>query len=104
MPETEQLWKRQVQRTKDVVIITVIAFVIWIIIGTFGYYYLFNVPLIDAFYNAAIIFSNVDIGVEPETTGQKLFIIFYSLIAAILIISLASNVIGELVDLYQERK
>jgi hypothetical protein len=90
------------ERKRDiaVLIFSLIAFIITVIVGTIIYIYLFNLSWIDALYNAALIVTAISVEVNPMTTGQKLFIIIYSLIAVILLISIATDAIRRIFDIF----
>jgi len=63
-----------------------------LLVGTLGFHAL-GYGWIDAFYNAAIT-SNLCIDKRPKTVSQKLFISFYTIFAAIILISLISAIVS----------
>lgn len=84
--------RTQNKKRANIFLFSVILFVIVIIIGTIGYVYLFGLSWIDAFYNASLVLTAIGVEVDPQTVGQKLFIIVYSLISVLLLLSIANSV------------
>lgn len=89
MSKKEQCEKKKHRRI-IIFVITIIAFIITIIIGTVCYFFLFNLPWIDAFYNASLILTGIDVETTPTTTGQKIFISVYAIVSILLLVSLAN--------------
>lgn len=82
-----------------VLIITVVAFIIMIVIGTIFYAWLFGLGWLDAFYHAALTLAAISLEVEAMTVGQKIFIVVYSLVSVLMLISLANTATLRLFDL-----
>lgn len=85
--------KRTIQIRQELYLFAffIIIFIVIILLGTIGYVYLFGLTWIDAFYSATVNLTAISIEVHPQTVGQKLFIIFYSLIAVIFLLSVANS-------------
>lgn len=90
------------KRTVTVIIVILTALIIALFLGTVGYVIIFGLSWIDALYNATLILSALDVHEEPMSTGQKLFIIIYALIAVILLLSFANAATQRLADFFVE--
>lgn len=90
--------ERKNTRNITILIIAIIAFIITIFFGTLGYIAIFGLSWIDAFYNAVLILTAIDIANQPISTGQKLFIIIYALISVILLLSIINAGVQRLAD------
>lgn len=100
---THHLSRQKKHKKKVVFFVSLIAFVVLILLGTIGYKLLFSLSWLDAFYNAAAIFSGGS-KVADQTTGngQKMFIIVYTLLASVVFIGIAATAIKDIIDLWEE--
>jgi hypothetical protein len=97
--EKEQHQKER-RRGITIFVVTIIAFIITIMIGTIVYVFLFGLPWIDAFYNAAVVLTAINVDINPLTVGQKLFIIVYAFVSVVLLLSLANAVMERIFDIF----
>lgn len=67
-----------------------------------SYKYLFDLTWLDAFYNASIILASAPSDINPETAAQKVFIIIYSFITVVLLLSFVTSGVDHLIDMYTE--
>lgn len=88
------------QRSTNLFIAIVLLFIVTIILGTIGYVYLFNLSWLDALYNASVIITAIDVENKPTTSGQKVFIILYSFISVLLLLSLVNAGMQRLMEIY----
>ncbi len=77
-----------------------LCLIVVIIVGTVGYSYLFGISLFDGFFSASMILTAIESEIKPVTTSQKSFVIAYSLLSVILLLSLASKIFGEIYDIF----
>jgi hypothetical protein len=63
-------------------------------LGTFGYHWIARFEWIDAFLNAAMILTGMGPIHIPETTGGKLFAIFYALFSGLVFLTAAGFLIA----------
>lgn len=73
-----------------ILIIAVVSLLILLIFGTILFSSLFNLDGLDGLYAATLLTTSVDIKLQAETTGQKWFIIIYSILSIVVYLSLAS--------------
>lgn len=88
------------RRSTNLFIIIVVLFIITVVMGTVGYIYLFNLPWLEALYNASVIITAIDVENKPTTSAQQVFIIFYSFISVILLLSLVNAGMQRLMEIY----
>ena len=81
---------------------SIILFFVLIFLGTIGYKLLFDLSWMDAFYNAATIFSGGNKLDQPFTTGQKLFVVVYTLFATVIFISIAAHAIKDVMQMFEK--
>jgi hypothetical protein len=88
-------------KKKDIQIIiwTIVIFIIVVALGTIGYKFIFDISWIDAFYAASLVLTAISETIVPTTTGQKLFVIFYSFVSVVIFLSLATNTVSKAIDL-----
>ena len=91
---------RKRKRIIQILVFSVILFIIVIILGTIGYMFLFNLSFLDAFYHATLIITAISIDIDVVTVGQKLFIIVYALVSVIILLSIANSLIQNLFDIF----
>ena len=80
---------------------SVILFILVIILGTIGYKILFSLSWLDSLHSAALIFGGGSILSRPVTTAQKIFSIIYTIVAAVILISIASSAIKNIFELFE---
>jgi len=90
----------QKQKRKKIFILSVVLFFIVFIVGILFYMYLFNLDFLDSTYNTVLIITGIDVGLHPTNSAQKIFIIIYSLITIILIVSIIIGAIDAIIDGY----
>lgn len=100
MRKEKEQHEKEKRRNIIIFVVTIIAFIITILFGTIGYVFLFGLPWIDAFYNAALVLTAINIDVQPMTVGQKLFIIIYAFVSVILLLSLANTAMQRIFDIF----
>lgn len=85
--------KNDIERSKRVLVIVIISFFILITIGIIGFSYLFGLNWFDSLYAATLVITGINIEVTAITTGQKWFVIIYSIFAVIIYLSMANAAI-----------
>jgi len=71
-------------------IIIIIIYIVVIIIGTIFFIFMFDLTWVDGLYTAVLVLTGINIEVNPTTDGQKLFIVIYSLLTVIILLSFAN--------------
>jgi len=92
------------KKFSKLLLIMLLVLVIVFVLGMIGYKYLFDIPWLDAMYYTAITTSTLDLPVainNDRTPGQKVFIAVYALMAAIIFIGTASQLITSLIERYE---
>ena len=95
-PLTEDKRRKKIK----IFVFSIILFIVIILLGTIGYKFLFNLTWLDAFYNAATIFSGSKI--NPTNTTQKVFLIIYTLSSTVIFFSIATHAIKDIIDLFKK--
>lgn len=90
------------RRKTKLFLFSIIIFIITIFLGTIGYKILFSLSWIDSLYSAALIFGGGSIVSRPFTTAQKIFSIIYTIVAAVILISIASSAIKNIFELFEK--
>lgn len=109
LPDFAKFYKKQndvvKKKKRDILVISLILFIVVILVGAFFYRYLFEMSWIDSFYSASTVISTLSLSGEnaSRTNSQKIFIIIYALVAGILFITIASHVIEEIIDMYENK-
>ena len=85
---------RSLQRLLIWIIVVVL---ILLILGGLGYYYLFNVDIVDSLYLSVVTMSSLSLEINPETRGQKAFVGLYSIISIGLYLVLVSLIVSYLI-------
>jgi len=80
-------------------VIIVVSFIIVGVIGLMGFAYIFGLSWLDAFHNSAMYISGMGPIAEAQTTSQKVFASFYSLLGGFLFLGIAIYLIDEIVDI-----
>ena len=78
-------------RHEKIFILTLMLYIIVTIIGTLLYMVLFDLDWFDALYGATLILTSIDVEYKPITTGQKLFVIIYSIVAVVILLSFVGS-------------
>lgn len=88
------------QKDVNIILFSLILFIIVLLLGTLGYFYLFGLSWLDSFYSATLILTAITIEFEAMTKGQKIFILIYALIAVVIFLSVANSTMNRIFDLY----
>ncbi len=78
------------ERLIKALFIMLFTFILLIIIGIVGFVYLFNTDALTALLYSTLILTGIDLETDPLTSGQKWFIIFYSIVSIIIFLSIAN--------------
>lgn len=84
----------------QILIIIVLTFIVVIIIGSIIFMFMFDLTWVDSFYVAVLILTGIDIEIVPTTDAQKIFIIFYSLLTILILLSMANLAVQYLFHLF----
>ncbi len=78
------------EKYKISIIIIFLLYLIVLLLGSLIFMFLFNLTWINAVYVATLIMTGIDLEVTVTTTGEKIFIIIFSIISVILLLSMAN--------------
>lgn len=81
-------------------IIIITIYIIFIIIGIILFKYIFDINWIDSWLISTMLYTGIDLEVTPVTDGQKVFIIIYSIIAILLLLSMANIAVQYFFNVY----
>jgi hypothetical protein len=102
MANTNVNGPREQRRTRNVLVFSLILFVVVTFIGILGYRYLFGMEWFDSIYSAVVVLSTLSLEGRIGTPAQRIFIMFYSFVAGIVYLTIATHAIQELIQLYEE--
>lgn len=83
----------------------IVILIIIFIIGIIGFRFFFDVGWVDAFFQTGIATSTLGLSATSvaKTNSQKLFLVIYALISAVLFLGIATHIISELIRMHDEK-
>lgn len=88
------------EKHRKIFIFTFVLYIIFVIIGIIFYMVLFDLEWFDAFYATTLVLTTISIEHNAITTGQKLFIIIYSTLSIVILLSLAGSASKYILDIF----
>lgn len=92
--------KKKTKRDIQLIVFSIILYILLLFIGTLCYVVLFNLDWLNAFYGAVLVATGINIEYDAMTTVQKVFIIIYAILSVIIFLSIANTIIDRLYDMY----
>ena len=83
---------------RKIFMFTLFLYIVTIIIGTILYMILFDLEWLDALYSSILILTAISNEYEAITSAQKVFIIIYSIISVVILLSFANSASKYLLD------